>query len=207
MGRNGLDVATRAGVFPRSPRASQAHDDAGVQKPHGSPRATKAEAHRAHRGQPLERRDLATGDAAHRRDASDNGSTVDPRCNTHRPWGSASFTDDTELLPEHVENEMPSATDRAPLRTKTSPPSPAAERAGAAQGAEQRTVAAQLKEEPQPQVRVALGLVMWNPALQAVAVVERRAVRSSRCGSTTTLTVPNSRTTSSAITSESKNIS
>ena len=36
--------------------------------------------------------------------------------------------------------------------------------AGAAQGAGCQRAGAQLKEEPQPQVRVALGLVMWKPA-------------------------------------------
>ncbi len=63
--------------------------------------------------------------------------------------------------------------------------------------------------KPAAQVRVALGLVMWNPAPCRPSLYSRVAPVSSSAlaGSTTTRTEPNSRTTSSSATSASKNIS
>ena len=58
----------------------------------------------------------------------------------------------------------------------------------------------QLNEEPQPQVREALGFEMWNPAPWRPSEYSRMAPVSSSAlaASTTTFTVPNSRTMSSA---------
>ena len=58
----------------------------------------------------------------------------------------------------------------------------------------------QLKDEPHPQVRVALGFEMWNPAPCRPSVYSRVEPFSSSAlaASTTTLTGPNGRTTSSS---------
>ena len=129
-----------------------------MQKPHWlAPVATKASTQRCRRssGNPST---VVTERPATRRTGVTHATRGAPSTQTvqqpHWPWGLQPSL--TERQPQSSRrassSEVPSSPTETvrPLRTKAT--------AGVAE------VVAQLKEEPQPQVRVALGFTMWNPA-------------------------------------------
>ncbi len=102
--------------------------------------------------EPVERGHLATLEAADRGDAGHPGGPVHPhRAAAALALGAAPVLDraDAQLVAQDIEERGPSSA------TSTSTPSTRSRISGSA---------AQLNEEPQPQVREALGLVTWNPA-------------------------------------------
>ena len=104
-------------------------------------------------GQAVEGGHLAAGQPADRGDAGHPGGAVDPdRAAPALALGAAAVLGraDAELLAQDVEQR----------RRRRRPPRRRRRRRGAGSAAS----ADQLKEEPQPQVREALGLVTWNPA-------------------------------------------
>jgi len=106
--------------------------------------------------EPLDRGDRSAGDPPDRGDAGDTGGTVDPdRAAATLALGAAAVLDRMarELFTQGVEQRDPQAVvnlDRGSVEDKGN--------------GRRRGGVAQLKEEPQPQVRVALGFTMWNPA-------------------------------------------
>ena len=175
-------TSRRVGGVParRPSRAARRMTMPGVQKPHWlAPAATKAATQRSR-----ERR-RRTLEGGHRRPATRRTGVTQatrgaPSTHTvqqpHWPWGLQPSL--TERHPSSSRSasrrEIPSLTDDlGPVRaTKTT--ARTGRRAGSAamrcgsvpdrSGGRARSGGAQLKEEPQPQVRVALGFVMWNPA-------------------------------------------
>ncbi len=129
----------------------------GVQKPHWLPPvATRASDHRSRSGsgQAVEGGHLAARQAAGRGHTGHPGRTVDPdRAAAALPLGAAAVLDraDAQLVAEDVEQRRPVVghLDVGAVDAEVD------------QGIQ---VGDQLKEEPQPQVREALGLVTWNPA-------------------------------------------
>ena len=115
----------------------------------------------------FDRRDRSPADPTQGRDAGDPGRAVDPHGATAAlPLGTAAVLDRAavEVLPQGVEQRGVLIVDRGGSAIE-----------GEGDGGNRREVA-QLKEEPHPQVRVALGFTMWNPGpLETIAVVEGRS--------------------------------
>ena len=152
----------------------------GVQKPHWlAPCATKASAQRSRSsaGAPSRVVTRRSGDAADGRDAGDPGRPVDPHgAAPALALRAAAVLDGAaaELLAQRVEEGDPVGDrDRVPVEDEGDEARAGARarrrpRAVLGSGARCRSgggvPGAQLKEEPQPQVRVALGLMMLKPA-------------------------------------------
>ena len=159
-------AAERAAYGPasRCPAAASRMTIPGVQNPHWlAPAATNASAQRVpDRGiDSLEGGDVPPGDPASRRDARDPGAPVDPdRAAAALPLGAAAVLDRdaAEVVAQHVE-------ERAVLVGELDLGSVQAEPEDRGRlGVSPAGGGVQLKEDPQPQVREALGFEMWNPA-------------------------------------------
>ena len=139
----------------------------GVQKPHWeAPWATKAALQRV-RSSPGSPSTVVTCRPATRRIGVTQEIRGVPSTHTvqhpHWPWGlQPSLTDRQPSSSRTASSSMvPSATETgSPLRTKATPDVSG----GWYSEGEGPEAGDQLKEEPQPQVRVALGFVMLNPA-------------------------------------------
>ena len=141
----------------------------GVQKPHWlAPTPVKASAQRplTSSAEALEGGHRAPGHPADRGDAGHPGGAVHPdRAAAALALGAAAVLGGvlTELLAQHLEQRRRRRRRPRPARRPVEGRQLIERwRAGPAGAAERRV--RQLKEEPQPQVRVALGFVMWNPA-------------------------------------------
>ncbi len=144
-----------SGELPERPAAASRMTIPGVQNPHWlPPEARRASAHAVAIlvGKPFEGGHLAAADPSKRGHAGHPGDAVDPdRAAAALALGAAAVLHraEPEPLAQQVEQGR-AVVGRLDVRAVD------AERIGGS--------ADQLKEEPQPQVRVALGLVTWKPA-------------------------------------------